>query len=127
MNYNNYDISIRGVSRWDTCAAQAVLEANNGILQKLFPYNIDPYEASSYKYLKSDANLDFEEDLASLTTYNSRTKVEKNMQPTKAMNVMEVKPYANLCGLIALAHNSQISEIRAAIIRTKEKVKPAFD
>jgi 3'-phosphoadenosine 5'-phosphosulfate (PAPS) 3'-phosphatase len=59
-------IQDRGVSRWDTCATQAVLEAEGGTLSKLSDI-IKEKKLSSYTYINSDINQDFETGLAKLT------------------------------------------------------------
>ena len=86
-------IQDRGVSRWDTCAAQAVLEAQGGILYNLERFlqdapppltttrtntnNEDENAAAedissfSYTYRQTDTNLDFVPGVAVLTKYNA--------------------------------------------------------
>jgi len=104
-------IQDRGVSRWDTAGAQAVLEAHGGVLCKLAPFiseaEAEPQSLLSYTYLASPSNLDFEPGVASLTPYNvaetAKSLVKKGAEPVLASDVATVKPYANLCGLVALA------------------------
>lgn len=98
-------IQDRGVSRWDTCGAQAVIEAHGGILCKLTSF-LDDKSLESYKYLQSSDNLDFIPGRSNLTPYNARNKssVPKGAVVI-AQQVNEVKPYSNLCGLLAL-HSS---------------------
>ena len=91
-------IQDRGVSRWDTCAAQAVLEAQGGILYNLERFlqdspppmttrtntttdaenaaaedNDDAEDTTSfsYTYRQTDTNLDFVPGVAVLTKYNA--------------------------------------------------------
>jgi len=131
-------IQDRGVSRWDTCAAQAVIEAHGGILQKLTSF-VSSKELKGYTYLKSALNLDYEENCANLTPYNaaSKTAVKKGDPPRKG-RVEEFAPYSNLCGLLALrstacstgidgATSASLDEIYAAIQSVKESTPPAFD
>jgi len=105
-------IQDRGVSRWDTCAAEAILYAFGGQLTKLTPYlaidDDDEEEDDSrrYKYLASTTNLDFIPGLASLTKNNCRrhdgTNTDFPMKgDQKIMNVEDVKVYSNLCGFVA--------------------------
>lgn len=62
-----------GVSRWDTCAAQAIIEAKGGVLAKMTDFVKDG-SLNSYTYLKSSVNLDFEPGTAALTAYNTVDK-----------------------------------------------------
>lgn len=123
-------IQDRGVSRWDTSGAQAVLNAYGGTLSKLTSI-VDRQELTSYKYLKSDVNLDFEPSRAALTAYNVMDKalVVKGAPTVLAEDVLIVKPYSNLCGLFALSAVGL--EDKAAIIasvqRAAAKVSPAYD
>lgn len=100
-------IQDRGVSRWDTAGAQAVIEAHGGILCKLTKLCQDSpsCQVESYSYLASPTNLDFESGVACLTPYNAADKslVKRGEEPKAAVDVQTVKPYANLCGLVALA------------------------
>jgi len=91
-------IQDRGVSRWDTCAAQACLEARGGLLCKLSSF-LNEEKLACYTYLLTERNLDFEPGVCNLTRYNSAN----GDYGAKAMHVKQVKPYANLCGLIALS------------------------
>lgn len=136
-------IQDRGVSRWDTCAAQAVIEAYGGICTKLSHFADAEMQLSSYTYLKSELNLDYdpsaivaaagESSLASLTPYNVKNKaviVKGTKQP--ATDVAVVKPYSNLCGLLALdkATASSPEAMRAvydAITRARVVAQPAYD
>lgn len=122
-------IQDRGVSRWDTSGAQAVLEAHGGILAKLTSF-IDKKEIQSYTYLKSSMNLDFESGVACLTPYNAADKASiKKGESVKAVDVGDVQPYANLCGLLALDCNSMqlTDEIYDAMLSAKEVAPPSFD
>jgi len=93
-------IQDRGVSRWDTCAPQAVLEAYGGILSKLSPF-IRGEGFKQYKYRYTKINLDFEPGLSTLTRYNAKNTLSVK-ESILIKNVKLVKPYSNLCGLLAL-------------------------
>jgi 3'(2'), 5'-bisphosphate nucleotidase len=124
-------IQDRGVSRWDTCAAQACIEAQGGVLCKLTSFMQGKPEG--YTYLQSENNLDFEEGISNLTMYNCRSSVGmQNGDPTRsATNVMEVKPYSNLCGLFALGRKANTDSNKQAILAAVEAASkvsaPAFD
>lgn len=125
-------IQDRGVSRWDTCGAQAVLEAHGGILCKLdsFLQGGDESSSISYTYRKTEQNLDFEPGKARLTKYNAAEGVDIQTD-NMAMAPSDVKPYANLCGLVALGKLNNNEKSRAAIldglVRATEVSPPAFD
>jgi 3'-phosphoadenosine 5'-phosphosulfate (PAPS) 3'-phosphatase len=138
-------IQDRGVSRWDTCAAQAVLEANGGILYKLDRFmsndkndiiEDDDDTLLSYTYRKTNENLDFFPGSALLTKYNAAAADNddgnsKSEQHRLAVTVSEVKPYANLCGLIALGKSKNNPKSKAEILdglkRAAKSSPPAFD
>jgi 3'(2'), 5'-bisphosphate nucleotidase len=133
-------IQDRGVSRWDTCAAQAVLEANGGILYKLDQFmsmsnNNDIIEDDddallSYTYRKTNENLDFVPDSALLTKYNAADG-KGGIEQRLAVIASEVKPYSNLCGLMALNRSKNILKSKAEILdglkRAARSSPPAFD
>ena len=136
-------IQDRGVSRWDTCGAQAVLEAHGGVLCKLDQFlecslavgEHDESSSMSYTYRKTDRNLDFVPGMACLTKYNAAGGIDqeqmKSTNNRMAVTPTEVKPYANLCGLVALAKsNSNVKSkerIRDGLKRAAETCPPAFD
>ena len=116
-------IQDRGVSRWDTCAAQAVIAAHGGHLCKLSSFISNDGAIESYKYLKTDTNLDFVPGLAALTAYNTTDKsLVKKGEVVVADTVDKVKPYSNLCGLLAVTADNALPEAlrntHAAIART---------
>ncbi len=125
-------IQDRGVSRWDTCGAQAVIEAHGGQLGKLSSFISNAGSIESYTYLKSAQNLDFVPGLASLTPYNvvDKSLVKKGVVSI-ADNVEKVKAYSNLCGLIALASDNctpaAISSIYEAIVRASASNPASYD
>jgi len=131
-------IQDRGVSRWDTCGAQAVLEAHGGILCKLDGFlEQGGDEASStsisYTYRKTEENLDFVPGNARLTKYNVAEGIDvetTNNDDGMAMIPSDVKPYA-LCGLVALGKSNNNEKSMAIILdglrRAAEVSPPAFD
>jgi 3'(2'), 5'-bisphosphate nucleotidase len=122
-------IQDRGVSRWDTAAAQAVIEAHGGVLSKLTSF-VENHELSSYTYLKSTINLDFEPGVPTLTPYNAadRGSVKKN-EPKKAVDISSVLPYSNLCGLLAVDKSalSHLDAIYDAVQKVKLTAPPSYD
>ena len=123
-------IQDRGVSRWDTCGAEAVIEAYGGTLSKLNTFVADK-SLASYTYLKSPINLDFESGMSNLTPYNAADKNSvKKGEETRAITVESVKAYSNLCGLIALDGNcvkNDLDRIHTAILKVKEASAPSYD
>ena len=126
-------IQDRGVSRWDTCAAEAVLEAFGGKILKLTHVQQKIHDASEgrYKYLESETNLDFIPGMAQLTKYNCKNN--ERIQPNQMMidDVGQVKPYSNLCGLVALGKEWNTVEglklITEAVLKAAEKDSPSYD
>jgi len=127
-------IQDRGVSRWDTCAAEACLEAFGGKLtkmQQVVDSEDDEPKDEHYTYLASQTNLDFMPGKANLTKYNCRSSI-KDLQPNQIVtNVDQVKPYSNLCGLVAVGKEWCTAEgemqIQKAIQRAAAKNPPSFD
>ena len=123
-------IQDRGVSRWDTCAAQAVLEAHGGCFAKLSAFAGGGGALANYRYVKGDANVDFEPGLAFLTAYNARSKpAEAEGGPPRATAEQQLKPYSNTCGLVALppAEVASLDAYRRAVAAAAAKAPPAFD
>lgn len=128
-------IQDRGVSRWDTCAAQAVIEAHGGTLSKLTTF-IENQSLASYTYLKSTINLDFEPGVANQTPFNSNLSKERASAikqgekfPITAEDLPTTKAYSNLCGLFALdsSNLSRLDEFASAIARAKAAAEPSYD
>lgn len=131
-------IQDRGLSRWDSCAAQAVLEAHGGCFAKLSAFAAAPEEQgppalASYRYLKGDTNADFEPGVPLLTPYNARggaaPEPAADGTPPRATDAAQLKPYANTCGLIALPSRemSSLVEYQRAVAAAAAKVQPAYD
>lgn len=121
------------MSRWDTCAAQAVIEAFGGVLCKLTAFEARNGAREFYTYLQSSENLDFEPGVACLTPYNaaaSQPPIKKGDPPVHATTADMVKPYSNLCGLLALdraCNESYSSGIYAAIQKIKATHPLSYD
>ena len=95
-------IQDRGVSRWDTCAAQAILEAYEGGLWKL----TDLLESNAYKkydYRVTDVNMD-PNPIARFGKMNMKAIVQEKLDTKIGEEITLVKPYSNLCGLVALPY-----------------------
>jgi len=62
----------RGLSRWDTCAAEAVLEAHGGTMAQLHPFaSLAELARYNYSPCVTGRNSDFEPGLAALTRFNA--------------------------------------------------------
>mmetsp|Transcript_19942 Transcript_19942/g.28378 ORF Transcript_19942/g.28378 Transcript_19942/m.28378 type:complete len:433 (+) Transcript_19942:53-1351(+) len=120
-------IQDRGLSRWDTCAAQACLEAQGGILCKLTSF-LSYSKEEGYTYLESQKNLDFEKGVANINPYNSRLPGQAR---NRAYDVMDVKVYSNLCGLLALPCHMNTVENKKKILEAAKSASkisaPAYD
>ncbi|KAL7468450.1 hypothetical protein ACHAXS_008675 [Conticribra weissflogii] len=141
-------IQDRGVSRWDTCAAEACLEAFGGRLLKLStvlefaghePVNVEHATQPGndcYTYLASKTNLDFTPGTATLTKYNVAVENDGDMEKQsplgeKVIDVEQVKPYSNLCGLLAFGKEWNTLERRRVLIealsRAAQRHSPSYD
>lgn len=123
-------IQDRGVSRWDTCGAQAVIEAHGGVLAKMTSFVRGDKDLKHYTYLKSTDNLDFEEGVSNVTPYNVKDKKSiKKGDPARIGTLAEFAPYSNICGLIALSSSglSQLDTIFDAIQEVKQTQPPSYD
>ena len=123
-------IQDRGVSRWDTCAAEACLEAYGGKLVKLTSI-LNPESGDEfYKYLASEDNLDFIPGSANLTTHNCRSA--KEFEPNQMVaEVKQVKAYANLCGLVAVGIEwntvREMERLKDALRKAAKKNPPSYN
>lgn len=126
-------IQDRGVSRWDTCAAEGVLEAFGGKFTKLTTYlpETSNFKRESYTYLASRSNLDFISGIAIITKYNCSLSAKDVKGNQKAFDVAEIKAYSNLCGLVALGEEWNTPEgiihIEKAIQRASKIHPPSLD
>ena len=99
-------IQDRGVSRWDTCATEAVVKAFGGKFAKLSTFidATNPTDTESlitgYTYLPTSVNLD-PNPLAAKTKYNSEGG--------------EFKVYSNLCGHVGLAPGEDVTQVWEAM------------
>ncbi|KAL9180211.1 hypothetical protein ACHAXT_008181 [Thalassiosira profunda] len=126
-------IQDRGVSRWDSCAAEACLESFGGALMKLTPF-VEAGDAKDssecYTYLASKSNLDFIRGMANLTKYN-RASAEAQELNQRVFDAAQVKPYSNLNGMVAFGKEWNTCEGRAQIVesirRAAAKNPPSFD
>jgi len=119
-NRGDLYIQDRGLSRWDTCAAQAILEAVDGTLSKLTAY-IDKGIHESYSYVESAQNTDPNPD-AQFSRMNTDTGT---VNTYVCANNNQLKPYSNVCGLVAKIRN--IPNIETTIRALISVVKPAFN
>lgn len=116
-------IQDRGLFRWDTCAAQGVLEAHGGAMGKLTTY-IATGQIESYTYVHHDAaddQVDFEPG-ARLTAYNLRAG--QGVEGDRAVRAAQIKPYANICGVCALP-SAEDADTFLAAVRRANQVAPA--
>lgn len=132
----------RGLSRWDTCAAQGVLEAHGGLLVKLTSFAATG-ALEPYAYRRTAVNLDFEPGACALTRYNAAPSVLLELAaqeaaaadagvsapPRYAQTPEEVTPYANTCGVLALPSRNaeELSRFREAIARATGQHAPSYD
>ena len=119
-------IQDRGVSRWDTCAAEAVLRAHGGQLVQLHGVlEGAPEESARYHYRTSDVNQDFIEGLSRLTPYNCRSGVLPE-GPHLCFDGLRPKPYSNLLGLFAVVDRNAFEELAEAVRAAAYRVAPSF-
>jgi len=122
-------IQDRGVSRWDTCAAEACLNAFGGQLLKLTDF-LEDEKDGYYTYLASQTNLDFIPNTANLTKYNSNLQ-DLPSPAQKAQDVCQVKAYSNLCGLVCFGKEFNTQEgrkyLREAIRKAAAINAPSLD
>ena len=69
------------MSRWDTCAAQAVLEAHGGCLAKLSAFAAAESRLDTYRYVPSATNADFEPGLPRSLTCTGLQPGMHRLQP----------------------------------------------
>jgi len=136
-------IQDRGVSRWDTCAAEAVINAYGGVCSKLtsiLKNNI----FSSYTYKETDTNLDYdncydinEQNKPYLTMYNYNKTNSKFIELDKEkisvfnknraiFNVSYFTPYINLCGIVAYLNPMYTDEIMTMLKEVSDSIKPEY-
>ena len=122
----NIYIQDRGVSRWDTCATQAVLEAYGGTLCKLTDF-INLSQKNSYDYSQTNINLDPNSE-AIFGRMNIRNEEQGIIKDTKIGDkICFVKPYSNLCGLVAFKNIDYIRTLRANILDIIAEELPSYN
>jgi hypothetical protein len=125
-------IQDRGVSRWDTCAAEAVFAANKGKLTKLLPLITEGKHDERYTYKVTATNLDFVPNTANLGAYNFNAKPGQKLEKRLAKTVDEVKPYSNLAGLFAISgHGEDTAKLEetilASLLTADSKTPASYD
>jgi 3'-phosphoadenosine 5'-phosphosulfate (PAPS) 3'-phosphatase len=120
-------IQDRGVSRWDTCAAQAILEAYGGTLCKLTDF-ISSSHNNSYTYSQTDINLD-PNAAAKFGKMNIRSEEQYAIleKTTIGDNIHFVKPYSNICGLVACKNMDCMLKLRADILDVLLEELPVYN
>eukprot|EP00471_Norrisiella_sphaerica_P004217 CAMPEP_0184487332 /NCGR_PEP_ID=MMETSP0113_2-20130426/9780_1 /TAXON_ID=91329 /ORGANISM="Norrisiella sphaerica, Strain BC52" /LENGTH=372 /DNA_ID=CAMNT_0026869595 /DNA_START=88 /DNA_END=1206 /DNA_ORIENTATION=+ len=120
-------IQDRGVSRWDTCAAQAVIEACGGILCKLTTVE-DAGKYESYNYKVGTKNLDLN-SRAMLTKFNVLDKEILKQDPVPSVSADNVQPYSNVCGIFGAKDKDNkelLNKVVAAIQKVSKAVPPQY-
>lgn len=135
-----------GFSKWDTSGPQAVIEAYGGTMSKL-PSFLSEKSLESYTHLKTEENLDFEENLINLSLSNAKDKSQVKKDETrievdgattttyvisrtvKVSDVGMVKPYNCLQGLVALdKENMQfLDKIHTEMLKVKAEYPPTYN
>ena len=137
-------IQDRGIFRWDTCAAQAVIEAAGGVCSKLTSV-IKDGTTSSYIYQETQSNLDYDncyddndENKPSLTMYNYNKKkpefnnMDKNKitllnKNKKVFDKSYFSPYINLCGIVAYLNPMYTDQIMTMLKGLSKEIPPSYD
>jgi len=118
-----------GFSKWDTSGPQAVIEAYGGVMAKL-PKFLSNKALESYTYIKSNRNLDFENNVVTLTLSNARNKKELKLLPEDAMadDVDLIKEYACVMGLVALDKENLATKdkLHAALVQAQAIFPPLY-
>jgi len=118
-----------GFSKWDTSGPQAVIEAYGGVMAKL-PKFLSTKALESYTYIKSARNLDFENNVVTLTLSNAKDKKDLKLLPEDAMadDVDLIKEYACVMGLVALDKNNLANKdkLHAALVQAQAVFPPLF-
>ena len=124
----------RGLSRWDTCGPQAVLDAHGGALVKLSSF-VAEGGLEGYCYRRVDSNLDFEPGGCFLSKYNvapaarSLLPTDRSEPAPLATAVEQVLPFANTRGVLAVpsADPEKLRTYHEAVSRAASTHAPAYD
>ena len=112
----------RGTSRWDTCAAEAILRARGGKFWKLNEFLGSPIPPEGgYTYLKSTLNLDYEP--TAVRTKSNSVSIKKD---DRFNNIEDFKPYSNLAGHVALAPGEDIEMYWNAVKAVRHNIAPDY-
>lgn len=117
-----------GFAKWDTSGPQAVIEAFGGTMS-ILPDFLKDQSLISYTHLKSNINLDFQEneDILTLTNAKDKSMFHKDQQ-VLISNVHQVKEYVCLRGLIALNKENMknLNQIHQKMIQVKVDNPPYY-
>ncbi|GMI03129.1 hypothetical protein TrVE_jg3433 [Triparma verrucosa] len=120
-----------GFAKWDTSAANAVLEAYGGCMAKL-PAFLEDRTLESYTHLKTTKNLDFNPNQVHLTLSNAKDKSQwmKGVD-VLVTDVTTIKEYSCCQGLVALDKEcmDDLPAIHDAMLKVKSEglwSKPVF-
>eukprot|EP01038_Epipyxis_sp_PR26KG_P008687 gene8687-11738_t len=117
-----------GFALWDTSGPQAVIDAYGGTMSKLPPFLVDK-SLVSYTHLKSNYNLDFIPNTASMTMTNIKDKsLFKKGEEQIIQDVSLVKEYSCMCGLVALSavNMDKLDTIQQAMLSAMKIHPPTF-
>mmetsp|Transcript_26100 Transcript_26100/g.62893 ORF Transcript_26100/g.62893 Transcript_26100/m.62893 type:complete len:189 (-) Transcript_26100:98-664(-) len=119
-------IQDRGVSRWDTCAAQAVIEACGGILSKLTTVETSR-TFESYHYKVAGENKDMNEK-ACLTKFNAIDKSLLSQDSVPKISAENVNPQSNICGIFASKNNDKefLKKVIDAVQKVSKTTSPQY-
>jgi 3'-phosphoadenosine 5'-phosphosulfate (PAPS) 3'-phosphatase len=119
-------IQDRSVFRWDTCAAQAILESQGGALTKLHQLNTDD-ALESYCYCEGPINQDFLAGhcVANRYSLKDQSKLEDGVC-FKIDELNDAKPYFNMFGLFALKGLGEMEVYKEALSRASAKFAPEY-
>eukprot|EP01063_Lacrimia_lanifica_P021752 TRINITY_DN2929_c0_g5_i1.p1 TRINITY_DN2929_c0_g5~~TRINITY_DN2929_c0_g5_i1.p1 ORF type:complete len:407 (+),score=130.16 TRINITY_DN2929_c0_g5_i1:108-1223(+) len=117
----------RGVSRWDTCAAEAVLRGYGGGFARLhgFLSGAPPGECTGYTYVKGACNTNFTPGLAAISAYNASPAAAGKVGQ-RAADVGDVHPYANLEGMVLWTRHADPAALQAELRGLAEQTPPSY-
>lgn len=118
-NCEVYYIQDRGISRWDSCAGEAILDAYGGAFLKLSSVmsytGSEDIQTMKYHYRKVAPGKLIDEDIdlsINIKMTNTNTSDLSVLKPDKKQYFTEatkkyLPPYSNLCGLFATTNAKQ--------------------